>query len=106
MNVEVLIHVRHDGSEHEGNKYKAEPPYANAPNVELEGNQSCPRCNDKPLRVAGFKGVEVAEANGCRYVACGCYTCGKHVGTLKVEVSSLFGEEEDRAVLFGRQRVY
>lgn len=35
-----------------------------------------------------------------------CIHCGDVIGTLRVELSTIFGREEDVAVLFGRPRVY
>jgi hypothetical protein len=105
MQITVLLHIDKDGRECEGVAHSAAPSYANAPHVELEGGQSCPRCGDAPLRAAGFKG-RPEEKDGATFAACGCYACGKHVGTIKVELLSIFGEEEDQRVLNGKPRVY
>lgn len=109
MRITVQIHVAPGGAElgEDAPVYKAGESYANAPHVQLEDGPPCPHCNAAPLRVAGFKGrsstVTTAEAT---YTACGCVACGKHVGTLKVHAASLFGEDEDRAVLQGLHKVY
>lgn len=105
MKITVWLHVDADGKDIEGTKHDAQPPYADAPCVELDGAQVCIRCGSKPLRVSGFKNCEEMTSEAL-HAACGCKECGKHVGTIKVEHQSLFGEDEDRAVLFGRPRVY
>jgi hypothetical protein len=75
------------------------PPRAEA--AEAPG-ETCPACR-KPLRLAGRNPVE-----GERTVesAAYCAACDAPLGRLVVELATLFGLEEDRAVLNGRCRVY
>ena len=65
----------------------------------------CPDCGASPLRVQGT-GRRVS-ADDRAYEADGyCAACRAHVGTIRAEVSTLFGIHEDEAVLYGRPRVY
>lgn len=65
----------------------------------------CPGCGAVPFHVQGgnmrIKDFETYIANG--YSRC----CGDRVGFITAKADTLFGLEEDRAVLqFGRARVY
>ncbi len=106
MKITVNLHIDAQGRDVDGSSYDAAPSYAGAPHLEVDG-ASCARCGSTPLRVAGFKGaastVTTADAT---YTACGCVACNAHVGTIKREASSIFGEEEDARVLSGGWRVY
>lgn len=65
---------------------------------------ACPGCGVTPWRVRGTgrriesRDTYAADAES----AC----CGAPVGTLRAQVVTIFGLEEDRAVLEGRARVY
>jgi hypothetical protein len=65
---------------------------------------TCPGCGATPFLVQGH-GI---EATGGLYRAAGtAKCCGDSVGYLYAEEQTIFGAEEDRAVLsFGRARVY
>lgn len=76
-------------------------PHAEAPYVEASGRQ-CPHCAE-PLRVFSREeeeGHDEVRGRGR------CTSCKEIVGELVVKVSTIFGIEEDRAVLYGRPRVY
>lgn len=64
----------------------------------------CPGCGSEPFHVVGTE-IEKSEAG---IVAGGVSVCCRqNVGYLYAEPETLFGTEEDRAVLsFGRARVY
>lgn len=66
---------------------------------------ACPACKETPLRVIGA-GMEIASHD--TYEAAGfCRVCGAPVGTIIATVPTIFGLEEDEAVLLsGRWRVY
>lgn len=71
-------------------------PYADADFVRLIG-ASCPCCGIQPLEVQGRgkreqKGSSIFEPATCKH-------CTEHVGTLKVTRPTLFGLEEDFAVI-------
>lgn len=77
--------------------------HENADRVVAPG--SCPHCQHTPFEVRGENRRDAAddralEADGF------CPYCGKEVGLLRVEMNTLFGVKEDRAVLQGRCRVY
>lgn len=57
----------------------------------------CGKIMGADQRIAGHDTYE-ADAS--------CGSCGKRVGILRVKVSTIFGIEEDEAVLNGRPRVY
>jgi len=65
----------------------------------------CPGCGCSPFFVAG-SGAEQLDAGRTR--ANGrCLSCADPVGYIYAEPDTIFGAEEDRAVLsFGRARVY
>ncbi len=81
------VHVPHDGADH------------------AIADGACPSCKASPFRVQG-SGNHVA-ADDRAYEAHGqCLTCSAWVGTIRAEVSTIFGIREDQAVLQGRPRVY
>jgi hypothetical protein len=66
---------------------------------------ACPGCNVRPFHVVGggMRNIDdrTVRANGR------CQSCGDAVGYIYAERATVFGAEEDRAVLeFGRARVY
>lgn len=82
-------------------------PWEAAPYVIAEG--VCPGCGAECFRVRGCGIVNADEPPGAgqAYKAGGrCVDCGEAVGWLYTEIETLFGLEEDRAVLHGRCRVY
>ncbi len=65
----------------------------------------CPGCNAKgPILVAGA-GIERHD-HDTYYARAAHVGCGARLGTLCVEVDTIFGIEEDEQVLNGRCRVY
>jgi hypothetical protein len=66
---------------------------------------ACPGCGAEPFRVLGCE-IEPLSARGfCSGGVSAC--CRQNVGYLRAEPETIFGTEEDRAVLeFGRARVY
>lgn len=85
--------------------------------VEVEGSTgmtaralgTCPGCRASPFGVRGA-GMCVEGPSGERrdtYAArASCTACGAPCGVLRAVVSTLFGIDEDNAVLCGRPRVY
>lgn len=66
---------------------------------------SCPKCRATPFRVQGSgRSIESHDT----YRAAGyCATCRAAVGVIRAVMDTLFGLEEDEAVLVrGRARVY
>jgi hypothetical protein len=70
---------------------------------------ACPGCDSEPFLVTAVP----IPAGTCRAIGdtadygSVCRACGDHVGYIRVEASTIFGREEDRAVLeHGRARVY
>lgn len=65
---------------------------------------SCPSCGANELAVAGRgRYVESRDTYAARAVA---LCCGEDMGTIRAEVDTIFGIEEDERVLHGRCRVY
>ena len=84
---------------------QAYPPFADAKFIKVTKG-ICPECNTE-LEIAGARGSSVEMDEGrLTYAAALCTSCNAHVGTIKVIRETLFGLEEDNAVLFGRARVY
>ena len=102
MKVEVAFHEHGDNSEIE-QVLEARRPYRDATFVYCD--TQCKHCKASPVAVAGFQGTRVTQGEHT-YEAAGCRDCRGHLGTIKVTLTSIFGEEEDRAVLNGRARVY
>lgn len=66
---------------------------------------SCPKCGGAPVALRGTDMRPSAddsawEANGR------CLACKAHIGTIRVEMTTLFGVREDQAVLGGVWKVY
>lgn len=76
-------------------------------NVDDDGavDGSCPGCGCDPFRIVGVTKPEAAGSHEDR-VGTQCAGCKDPVGWLYVERASIFGREEDNAVLNGRPRVY
>lgn len=75
------------------------------PEALVLGLDACPRCGRREaVRVQGsgkrIAGHDVYEADG--FAVC----CGAPLGTIRAQVSTIFGLEEDERVLRGRARVY
>lgn len=66
---------------------------------------ACPHCS-QPLSVVGDK-LEATEVGDREWHSpAHCAACSRPVGTIIVQPVTFFGIEEDRAVLYGRPRVY
>lgn len=77
-------------------------PYANADYVVPSEPVACPACKKTMVQLQGGEMThdhDTYDAN----VHC---SCGAKLGQLRVEVSTIFGIEEDGRVLHGRCRVY
>lgn len=66
---------------------------------------ACPKCSDTPVALRGTDmrpsvDDRAWEANGR------CLACKAHIGTIRVETTTLFGVQEDQAVLCGVWKVY
>ena len=86
--------------------YPCRLPYADADHCLVE--LVCPHCRaPSPIRVAGAKMRIDPDARHDTYLSDGGHLdCGTYLGPLRLRVSTIFGVEEDRAVLLGRVRVY
>ncbi len=66
----------------------------------------CPGCGATPFKVVGGEVIGASTA-GMRVAGGVSLCCRQNVGYLRAEPETLFGAEEDRAVLaVGRARVY
>jgi hypothetical protein len=74
-------------------------PYPGAAHVDTDATCAC----GEPLKVHG---ANTTTDHDTITAPARCICCGAHVGTLTVTLDTLFGVEEDRAVLMGRCRVY
>lgn len=85
-----------DGTTHEGRE-----PHHGAPFVEVP--IPCPHCAE-PLQAQGVGEQE----HGHDFIASAarCGRCRREIGRIRVTFSTIFGLEEDAAVLQGRCRVY
>ncbi len=86
----------------DGRTVKAKLPHENATFAVV--NIACSSCKKKPMSVRG-KANEIESRDTYRSDA-RCVDCGEDVGVLRVKVDTIFGIEEDAAVLSGRARVY
>jgi len=86
---------------HDEKRHTAKLPYDGAAHVEIE---ACPACREAPAKVAG-EGVSHHD-HDTYYAPARTLCCGAR-GELRTTVSTVFGIEEDEAVLLrGRARVY
>ena len=90
----IITHVE------DGRRLLCHQPYPRADYVLTE--RSC-ECGSTGVR--GTTGAQREGDYGYRSNAV-CIFCGKEAGTLHVQVSTLFGLDEDERVLEGRCRVY
>jgi hypothetical protein len=80
----------------------ARHPYADADHVLVD--VACPSCAyAAPLKVRGASSTHDHDTHRASAIA---LCCDATIGTMEVKVDTLFGIEEDRAVLNGRCRVY
>lgn len=93
MRVTVKIgDVEHDGRLPESERW-----------IELDGR--CPSCERQPLKVIGDvhrQNVGTHAVTAPALALC----CGQEIGTVRAEMATIFGLEEDERVLHGRCRVY
>jgi hypothetical protein len=89
-----------------GVRHPAAPPFPEADHCAV--NIACPACGAAaPLKVAGSGRFVDPDARHDTWAAEGyAQCCRANVGLIRMQVSTLFGIEEDEAVLRGRVRVY
>lgn len=95
---EIMIHE--DGAEEDGPRYEAERD-GDALVVPCE----CPRCGTSPLAAHAFAGTGV-QTERDEFCAVCCIECGKHVGTARYELRTIFGRSADEEMHNNRWRVY
>ena len=100
--MKIRYHSLHGGGSHD-----AVPTFPGASTVTVpEGVCANADCDaGKPLLVAGVKGT-VERGRDSIEASAGCVRCGKTVGKILLEFDTVFGLEEDLAVLRGRPRTY
>lgn len=76
-------------------------PHVNAAYVVAAG--ACPACKGSPFEVAGHTPVRGHASVTSPAI---CVACKADVGQLVATFDTIFGLEEDAAVLHGRHRVY
>lgn len=65
---------------------------------------TCPACKASPARVGG---AGITGNDHDHYFADGrCMVCDAPIGIIETKISTIFGIDEDEAVLEGRPRVY
>lgn len=65
----------------------------------------CPLCRKPMLRASGL-GFPVERGHDTYESDAKCIDCGQVIGRITVKVDTIFGIEEDEAMLHGRARVY
>lgn len=85
-----------------GRTLHAQLPHATADHVSVDGS-TCPHCNEN-LKARG--NGDVSHDFDTYYASAYCIYCGGAVGQLQTKVNTIFGIDEDNAVLNGRARVY
>jgi hypothetical protein len=88
----------------EGKRHPLELPFPEADAAVVTG-EICPKCDVADFRVAG-SGKRPSADDRAWEADAHCVACKRPVGLIRVEVDTLFGVREDRAVLEGRCRVY
>ena len=86
----------------QGKIFPAQLPHAMADFVLVE-DCVCPNCNGS-LKARGDGNV--THDFDTYYAFAHCVCCGGAVGQLQTKVNTIFGIDEDNAVLNGRARVY
>ena len=87
-----------------GGTFKARLPYKGADSVFVSREaHDCPETGGDEISVYGGT---THNDHDTHYAKCYCRVCGESVGQIQVKVKTLFGIDEDRAVLQGRPRVY
>ena len=72
--------------------------------VQGDGVTACPSCHGSPFKVQGIG--DPARGHDTYSSRAACPGCHAVVGQIVVKMSTIFGCEEDEAVLHGRPRVY
>lgn len=94
--------------EMDGRKLVAKQPFPNADHVRVPSCDTCPACKqtfEDGLPVVG-SGKHIENHDTYKATAHG-KCCGKVIGVIRAKVPTIFGLEEDEAVLIhGRCRVY
>lgn len=86
-------------------RLEAHLPFGGADHVLVAALSTCPDCGE-PLKLAGREGT-MHHDHDTYYTKAGCLACEKTLGELQTKVSTIFGIDEDEAVLVhGRARVY
>lgn len=99
----MKIHVEVEGEE---KQRKASLPYAQADHVRVDGQcPSCKACDEGTFRCIGKVTAQKVDHDTITAPAL-ALCCGAEVGKIVVTMNTLFGIEEDLAVLNGRPRVY
>lgn len=84
-----------------GARHAATVPFAGADHCAID---RCPRCDVAPCKVGG---TGITHHNHDTYFAGAvALCCRERIGTIETTVDTLFGIDEDNAVLHGRPRVY
>ena len=65
----------------------------------------CPTCRAEPFRVQGT-GKRIAADDRAYEADAVCLACTQFIGTLRVEVNTLFGLREDEAVFRSGVKIY
>jgi len=87
----------------EGERKKLSLPEKEATSTPV--GEACPSCGEPEYKVSG--GNRRISSDDRAYESDAyCCKCNTFVGTLRLEVDTLFGLREDNAVLNGRCRVY
>lgn len=86
-----------------GPNRKCKLPYPEADHCVADG--TCPCCAAEPFKLGGSN-MRASKDDRAWESDAGCLACRAHVGTLRVEMNTLFGVREDAAVLSGRVRIY
>lgn len=89
---------------HDGRTLRCVLPWDEADHVVATGHQ-CECSRDKDLAVVGDE-TRITKTAAKVSAPAFCVRCKGSLGVLLVEMNTIFGEEEDRAVLHGRARVY
>lgn len=93
--MKITLHSR-------GKIFPAQLPHAKADFV-LVDECVCPHCKES-LKAKG--NGDVTHDFDTYYALAYCVSCGGAVGQIQTKVNTIFGIDEDNAVLNGRARVY
>jgi len=77
-------------------RQRCEKPFHEADHAVVV-DAACPYCGDKPFAIAG-SGRRPSKDDRAWEADAGCLKCKAHVGTIRLEVNTLFGVREDEAI--------